>query len=99
MKKLLLPVLFFACLFAEDNKINLKIDGMKCAYSCAGKVSEIVHNMKGVEECNVDFASGTAEVVYDDKKINSDKIVKFLNKKTYYKAAIEEKKKSKSNSI
>ena len=99
MKKLLLPVLFFACLFAEDNKINLKIDGMKCAYSCAGKVSKIVQNMKGVEECNVDFASGTAEVVYDDKKINSEKIVKFLNKKTYYKAEIQDKKESKSSSI
>ena len=77
MKKLLLPLLLFSFLFAEDNKVNLKIDGMKCAYSCAGKVSEIVQNMKGVEECNVDFASGTAEVVYDNKKINSEKIVTF----------------------
>ena len=72
---------------------------MRCAYSCAGKVSEIVQNMKGVEECNVDFASGTAEVVYDNKKINSEKIVKFLNKKTYYKAEIQDKKESKSKSI
>ena len=99
MKKLLLPVLLLSVLLAEDNKVNLKIDGMRCAYSCAGKVSEIVQNMKGVEECNVDFASGTAEVVYDDKKINSEKIVKFLNKKTYYKAEIQYKKESKSNSI
>ena len=99
MKKLLLPVLLFSFLFAEDNKVNLKIDGMRCAYSCAGKVSEIVQNMKGVEECNVDFASGTAEVVYDNKKINSEKIVKFLNKKTYYKAEIQDKKESKSKSI
>ena len=95
MKKLLLPVLLLSVLLAEDNKVNLKIDGMRCAYSCAGKVSEIVQNMKGVEECNVDFASGTAEVVYDNKKINSEKIVKFLNKKTYYKAEIQDKKKSK----
>ena len=99
MKKLLLPVLLLSVLLAEDNKVNLKIDGMRCAYSCAGKVSEIVQNMKGVEECNVDFASGTAEVIYDDKKINSEKIVKFLNKKTYYKAEIQDKKESKSNSI
>ena len=99
MKKLLLPVLLLSVLLAEDNKVNLKIDGMRCAYSCASKVCEIVQNMKGVEECNVDFASGTAEVVYDDKKINSEKIVKFLNKKTYYKAEIQDKKESKSNSI
>ena len=99
MKKLLLPLILFSVLFAEDNKVSLKIDGMRCSYSCAGKVSEIVQNMKGVEECNVDFASGTAEVVYDNKKINSEKIVKFLNKKTYYKAAIQEEKESKSKSI
>ena len=99
MKKLLLPVLLLSVLLAEDNKVNLKIDGMRCAYSCAGKVSEIVQNMKGVEECNVDFSSGTAEVVYDNKKINSEKIVKFLNKKTYYKAEIQDKKESKSKSI
>ena len=99
MKKLLLPLILFSALSAEDNKVSLKIDGMRCAYSCAGKVSEIVQNMKGVEECNVDFASGTAEVVYDNKKINSEKIVKFLNKKTYYKAEIQDKKESKSKSI
>ena len=99
MKSLLLPILLFSILSAEGNKVNLKIDGMKCAYSCAGKVSEVVQNMKGVKECNVDFASGTAEVVYDDKKINSKKIVKFLNNETYYKASIQDKKDSKDSSI
>lgn len=99
MKSLLLPILLFSFLSAEGNKVNLKIDGMKCAYSCAGKVSEVVQNMKGVKECNVDFASGTAEVVYDDKKINSKKIVKFLNNETYYKASIQDKKDSKDSSI
>ena len=72
---------------------------MQCAYSCAEKVTKVVQNIEGVEECNVDFASGTAQVVYDDKKIDSKKIVKFLNKKTYYQAEIQDKKESKSNSI
>ncbi|MFL2989555.1 MAG: heavy-metal-associated domain-containing protein [Candidatus Neomarinimicrobiota bacterium] len=99
MKSLLLPILLLSFLFAEGNKVNLKIDGMKCAYSCAGKVSEVVQNIKGVEECKVDFASGTAEVVYDDKKINSKKIVNFLNNETYYRASIQDKKDLKDNSI
>ena len=99
MKNLLLPILLFSFLFAEGNKVNLKIDGMKCAYSCAGKVSEVVQNIKGVEACKVDFASGTAEVVYDDKKINSKKIVNFLNNETYYKASIQDDKDLKNNSI
>jgi copper chaperone CopZ len=99
MKKLLIFMVLLSFSFSEDNKVNLKISGMKCAYSCAGKVSEIVQNIKGVEKCNVDFASGTAEVVYDDKKINSEKIVKLLNKKTYYKAVIQEEKDPKASSI
>jgi copper chaperone CopZ len=99
MKSLLLSILLLSFLSAEGNKVNLKIDGMKCAYSCAGKVSEVVQNIKGVEECKVDFASGTAEVVYDGKKINSKKIVKFLNNETYYKASIQDKKDSKDSSI
>ena len=101
MKKLLLPIVLFSFLFSEDNRVNLKIDGMQCAYSCAGKVSKIVQNMEGVENCEVDFASGTAVVVYDDKKIDSNKIVMSLNKETYYKVAVQEKKELelKDNSI
>ena len=99
MKNLLFPILLFSFLFAEGNKVNLKIDGMQCAYSCAGKVSKVVQNIEGVKECNVDFASGTAQVVYDEKKIDSKKIVKFLNNETYYKASIQDDKDLKNNSI
>tara|TARA_Y100000385_G_scaffold208046_1_gene215710 strand:+ start:224 stop:523 length:300 start_codon:yes stop_codon:yes gene_type:complete len=99
MKNLLFPILLFSFLFAEGNKVNLKIDGMQCAYSCAGKVSKVVQNIEGVKECNVDFASGTAQVIYDEKKIDSKKIVKFLNNETYYKASIQDDKDLKNNSI
>ena len=99
MKNLLFPILLFSFLFAEGNKVNLKIDGMQCAYSCAGKVSKVVQNIEGVKECNVDFSSGTAQVVYDEKKIDSKKIVKYLNNETYYKASIQDDKDLKDNSI
>ena len=99
MKYLFFPILLFSFLFAEGNKVNLKIDGMQCAYSCAGKVSKVVQNIEGVKECNVDFASGTAQVVYDEKKIDSKKIVKFLNNETYYKASIQDDKDLKNSSI
>ena len=99
MKNLLFPILLFSFLFAEGNKVNLKIDGMQCAYSCAGKVSKVVQNIEGVKECNVDFASGTAQVVYDEKKIDLKKIVKFLNNETYYKASIQDDKDLKNSSI
>ena len=99
MKYLFFPILLFSFLFAEGNKVNLKIDGMQCAYSCAGKVSKVVQNIEGVKECNVDFAAGTAQVVYDDKKIDSKKIVKFLNNETYYKVSIQDDKDLKNSSI
>ena len=99
MKSLFFPLLLLSFLFAQGNKVNLKIDGMQCAYSCAGKVSKVVQNIEGVKECNVDFASGTAQVVYDDKKIDSKKIVKFLNNETYYKASIQDDKDLKNSSI
>ena len=102
MKKLFIASFLLSFVVAEDSKVNIKIDGMQCAYSCAGKVSQVVQSIKGVEECEVDFASGTAVVKYDDKKVNSDNIVKLINKKTYYKAAVDKKgcaSKEKSTSI
>ena len=88
MKYLLITIpLSLTLLFAGDNKTKLKVDGMRCAYSCAGKVSTVVQNIKGVKECEVDFEKGIATVVYDEKKLDSKDIVNALNKKTYYEAS------------
>ena len=85
MKKLFIASFLFSFLLAEDSKINLKIDGMQCAYSCAGKVSQVVQSIKGVEECEVDFATGTAVVKYDEKKVDSDNIIRKKCKAYYSK--------------
>ena len=68
MKKLFIASFLFSFLLAEDSKINLKIDGMQCAYSCAGKVSQVVQSIKGVEECEVDFATGRQSLSMMRKK-------------------------------
>jgi len=81
---------------AKDDKVNLKIAGMQCAYSCADKVTKIVENIKGVKDCEVDFASNTATVVFDDKKLDSKEIVNVLKKKTSYKVEIQSEKKVES---
>tara|TARA_B100001540_G_C15233051_1_gene384813 strand:+ start:147 stop:488 length:342 start_codon:yes stop_codon:yes gene_type:complete len=98
MIKYLIPVLFLSSLVAENNKINIEIDGMQCSYSCASKVSKVVKNIEGVQSCEVDFASSTAVVVFNDTKTNSSEIINTLNKKTYYKANVKNDK-SKSSSI
>ena len=97
MKKItfiLVALVSFA--IAKDDKVNLKIAGMQCAYSCADKVTKVVENIKGVKDCEVDFASNTATVVFDDKKLDSKKIVDVLKKKTSYKVEIQSEKKVES---
>ena len=94
MKKLFIASFLFSFLLAEDSKINLKIDGMQCAYSCAGKVSQVVQSIKGVEECEVDFATGTAVVKYDEKKV-----AEVLSEKVDYKYELAQKRRDKLNVI
>ena len=97
MKKI--TIIFIALVsfaIAKDDKVNLKIAGMQCAYSCADKVTKVVENIKGVKDCEVDFASNTATVVFDDKKLDSKEIVDVLKKKTSYKVEIQSEKKVES---
>jgi Cu+-exporting ATPase len=94
MKKI--TIIFVALVsfaIAKDDKVNLKIAGMQCAYSCADKVTKVVENIKGVKDCEVDFASNTATVVFDDKKLDSKEIVDVLKKETSYKVEIQSEKK------
>ena len=92
MKKISILILsVFSILLAGEDKVNLKIDGMQCSYSCSGKVTKIVEAMKGVQNCEVDFASSSAVVTFDSKKQKSENIIKALNKKSNFKASVIEK--------
>ena len=96
MKYIVLMLSFmFSMLLAKENTTYLKVDGMKCSYSCSGKVSNIVQNMKGVKKVNVDFEKGIATVKYDDKKTAVKDIVDGLNNKTLYQATELDIEKSK----
>ena len=72
---IILSSLLLSVLIAKDNTTLVKVDGMMCSYSCAGKVSTVVQSMKGVKECSVDFDKGIATVVYDDKEVVEKDIV------------------------
>tara|TARA_Y100000817_G_scaffold76432_2_gene58785 strand:+ start:10455 stop:10820 length:366 start_codon:yes stop_codon:yes gene_type:complete len=69
------------------NKVTMKVDGMQCSYSCAGKVSTVVQNINGVKDINVDFSNGIATVTYDNEKIEPKDIVDVLTNKTMYKVS------------
>ena len=96
-KTAVLLILFFSFAFAKDDKVNLKIEGMRCSYSCSDKVTKVVENLKGVKDCQVDFANNTATVIFDNKKLDSEKIINVLEKKTSYK--VEGQSKNKVQSI
>ena len=96
MKYLTIAIaLFSTLLLGKDNKTTLKVDGMRCQYSCTGKVSTVVENIKGVKECNVDFEKGVATVVYDEQKLDSKQIVDALNDETSYKISEMKQKETK----
>ena len=98
MKKFtFLAIVLFSFSIAKDDKIALKIEGMQCAYSCAGKVTKVVENLKGVKDCEVDFANNAATVIFDSKRVDSEKIIDILEKKTSYKVEVQTK--NKENSI
>ena len=84
MKYAFITVLFISSIFAEVNTTQIKVDGMQCSYSCAGKVNSVVQKIEGVKESSVDFAKGIATVTYDDKKVNRNDIIKNLKNNTGY---------------
>ena len=84
MKYLLLSFSLLSTIFAEVNTTQIKVDGMQCSYSCAGKVNSVVQEIEGVKESSVDFAKGIATVTYDDKKVNRNDIIKNLKNNTGY---------------
>ena len=84
MKYTLIIGLMISSLFAKVNTTQIKVDGMQCSYSCAGKVNSVVQNIKGVKESSVDFAKGIATVTYDDKKVDRSDIIKNLKSNTSY---------------
>jgi len=84
MKYTLIIGLMISSLYAEVNTTQIKVDGMQCSYSCAGKVNSVVQNIKGVTESSVDFAKGIATVTYDNNKVNRSDIIKNLKNNTNY---------------
>ena len=85
MKYILILLSFSLSLaFAKENTTYIKVDGMQCSYSCAGKVNSVVQKIDGVKESSVDFAKGVATITYDEKKVNRNDIIKSLKKNTGY---------------
>ena len=55
------------------NKKTLKIEGMTCS-ACSNRVERFVKKLDGVENANVNFATETLSVEFDEKKLNNENI-------------------------
>ena len=85
MKMIILSVMVLGLLFSGESMATYHVDGMMCAINCPKKVNESLNGLDGVKSCKVDFESKTATVVYDNEKIDADKIAKTIIKGTYLK--------------
>ena len=85
MKTLFITLSTLGFLFSGEITATYSVDGMMCSKSCVQKVNNSLDGIDGIKSCKVDFESKTTTVVFDDEKINSDKIAKTITDKTYYK--------------
>ncbi len=52
-------------------KKTFDVKGMHCA-SCAANIQKKVSALDGVESCEINYATGTANVSYDEAKVDVD---------------------------
>ena len=101
-RKMNLPLLLVACfgfLSADESTATYRVDGMMCAVNCPMKINQSLDSVEGIKSCKVDFDSKIATVIFDDEKIDSEKIAMTITKGTYYKVMDLSKTGGKSNSF
>ena len=97
MKIIVIGLITFGFLFSGESTAIYRVDGMMCAVNCPQKVNDSLNGVDGIKSCKVDFESKTATVVYDDEKIDADKIARTIAKGTYFKVKdLNEKEESSS---
>lgn len=66
--------------------IIIKIKGMGCQ-NCVNAVSESLKELEGISKVNVSLEKESAEVEFDEIKINADKMIETI-KELEYEASI-----------
>lgn len=62
--------------------ITIKIKGMGCQ-NCVNAVTESLNELEGISRVNVSLEKESAEVEYDESKINSDKMIEAIKELEY----------------
>lgn len=61
---------------------SLQIEGMTCT-ACANRIERSVKKLEGIEDANVNFATETLTVKYNDSKVNNKEIENAVEKAGY----------------
>ena len=92
MKYLILLFSYIGFLFSEEITTNYNIEGMMCSLSCPKAIQKSLDGIEGIKSCKVEFDTKTATIVYDNDKIDSEKIASTIEKNTYFKVKNKVKK-------
>lgn len=66
--------------------ITIKIKGMGCQ-NCVNAVTESLTELEGISKVNVSLEKESAEVEFDESKINADKMIEAI-KELEYEASV-----------
>ncbi|MBR9909670.1 MAG: mercury resistance system periplasmic binding protein MerP [Gammaproteobacteria bacterium] len=70
-----LTLLFSAAALAADKVVVLEVPSMNCAI-CPITVKKALHNVEGLSEVQVNYATKLVKVTYDDSATNTDALIR-----------------------
>jgi P-type Cu+ transporter len=68
---------------ARDQFVLIKIDGLHC-HKCELSIQKALTSFSGVHEVEVDFNSGQASVLFDQKTVNIKQLMDAVNEAGYH---------------
>lgn len=71
----------------QIKELKLKITGLTCA-GCANHLHQVLSEIEGVKDNSVEYPGDIAVVEYDPKEVSQEEIIKIIEEKTNYKAAL-----------
>ncbi len=91
MRILLLTLALFGVIFAKEQSVKIKIEGMTCPL-CTMTIKKNLKKQKGVIKAKVKLNSQMANVKFDDSLIKKEKLLEAIKEVGYKGEFIKEDK-------
>lgn len=70
----------------SKQRVSIKVEGMTCKH-CVASVERLINEVDGIYEVQISLDDGNASVLVDPFKTDKDKLKKFINENSTYKAS------------